>query len=292
MRRILLAAIFATGCNAVFDIGDTEPVVTVRDTDLDGVFDDVDNCVEVENPGQEESDGDALGDACDRCPGVLVDDNHDEDLDGRPDGCDDCPSINDFDDTDLDVDGVGDICDYDSHATARLRFDPFVTLSPTWQGDGDWDIAADDTIGPLAPISSDSTGLALTDVTLSALEWSADVGVLATRVWQPGDRAGFVARGPSGAMTSCTIECAGADCQLALVVDDVAATRFMIAREPFVRLRLEVKEINPTTKVRSYTCKTGSFNTSYAEAVPIDTSWTPGVIASPMLRVSYLDVLQ
>ncbi len=35
------------------------------DTDLDGLFDSVDNCPAVSNPGQEDADGDKVGDACD-----------------------------------------------------------------------------------------------------------------------------------------------------------------------------------------------------------------------------------
>lgn len=295
MRPILVALLLGAGCNAVFDIDETEPVSTVRDTDYDGVFDDVDNCVEDPNPGQEESDGDALGDACDRCPGVLADDDHDEDVDGRPDACDDCPAFNDFADTDVDLDGVGDICDRDKHVTERLRFDAFVTLLPAWQGDGEWDIGPGDTLGPVAAITADSKGLALTDVTLSGLEWSVDLGVVAPRIWEPGDRAGFIARGASGARTSCTIECTGAECQLALVVDDIATAQFVIAREPFLRLRLEVKELDATTKVRWYTCSAGNQPNPAivsTQTVPIDTSWTPGVVASPMMRIGYLDVLQ
>jgi hypothetical protein len=38
------------------------------DADGDGVLDDVDNCPEDYNPGQENGDGDAWGDACDNCP--------------------------------------------------------------------------------------------------------------------------------------------------------------------------------------------------------------------------------
>lgn len=290
-----VALVLGSGCNAVFDIGETGPATTLRDSDDDGVFDDADNCVEVENPDQEESDGDALGDACDRCPGVLADDDHDEDLDGRPDSCDDCPSYDDFSDTDVDLDGVGDICDRDKRVSERLRFEPFVTLGPAWQGDGAWEIGSGDTLGPTAPIASDFQGLALTDVTLSGIEWSADLGVVAPRIWEPGDRAGFVARGTSGATTSCTIECTVSECRLTLVVDDVLSSEFVLAREPFLRLRLEVKEFDATTKVRWYTCSAGNLPNlamTATQAVPIDTAWTPGVIASPLMRITYLDLLQ
>lgn len=37
-------------------------------SDGDGICDDVDNCIGLENPDQVDTDGDALGDACDSCP--------------------------------------------------------------------------------------------------------------------------------------------------------------------------------------------------------------------------------
>lgn len=48
---------------------------TVADADQDGVPDDLDNCVDVPNPSQTDSDGDGAGDACDAfiaCPPVPV----------------------------------------------------------------------------------------------------------------------------------------------------------------------------------------------------------------------------
>ncbi len=37
----------------------------MRDIDGDGVFDNTDNCIEVSNPGQQDSSGDGFGNRCD-----------------------------------------------------------------------------------------------------------------------------------------------------------------------------------------------------------------------------------
>ncbi|MDQ4065544.1 MAG: thrombospondin type 3 repeat-containing protein, partial [Actinomycetota bacterium] len=73
------------------------------DTDDDGVPDAADNCPNVANADQADSDGDGTGDACDTPP--------DSDGDGVPDASDNCPDVANADQADRDADGVGDACD-------------------------------------------------------------------------------------------------------------------------------------------------------------------------------------
>lgn len=101
------------------------------DIDGDGKLNSEDNCPEVYNPGQANSDPDTIGDACDNCPADENQDQLDSDGDLAGDACDACPfdPANDVDqdkvcgDTDNcpslanpqqedpDRDGKGDVCD-------------------------------------------------------------------------------------------------------------------------------------------------------------------------------------
>jgi hypothetical protein len=82
------------------------------DTDSDGIINAEDNCVDVFNPNQENSDGDLLGDACDNCPESYNIDQDDEDNDSVGDACDNCPEVTNLDQADSDGDGIGDACDF------------------------------------------------------------------------------------------------------------------------------------------------------------------------------------
>ena len=83
------------------------------DRDGDGVNDNEDNCPDIENPGQEDSDLDDVGDACDP--------DSDSDGDGIFNDLDNCPDVPNQDQTDSDGDGKGDACD-----------PPEDTGPPTW----------------------------------------------------------------------------------------------------------------------------------------------------------------
>ena len=106
------------------------------DTDQDGVADNVDNCPDVPNASQLDTDGDGIGDACDaltdsdgdgvadsvdNCPGTpagtTVDASGcavappDADADGVADDADNCPAVPNASQLDTDGDGIGDACD-------------------------------------------------------------------------------------------------------------------------------------------------------------------------------------
>lgn len=84
------------------------PRIVLRDPDAppdldgDGILDHFDNCPEVANPDQADTDSDGIGDACN--------DHIDQDGDEWADGIDNCPDVANQDQTDTDGDGVGDSC--------------------------------------------------------------------------------------------------------------------------------------------------------------------------------------
>lgn len=73
------------------------------DLDFDAVADEFENCVDLANPDQLDSDGDWLGDPCDLTP------NGDSDGDGVDEWSDRCPGFNDL--LDQDGSGIPDGCD-------------------------------------------------------------------------------------------------------------------------------------------------------------------------------------
>lgn len=86
-------------------------IITLADTDGDGIEDGPDNCINVANPGQSDADGDGIGDVCDNCLNLKNASQTDSDGDGHGDMCDNCPSVANSDLADPDSDGRGTACD-------------------------------------------------------------------------------------------------------------------------------------------------------------------------------------
>ena len=58
--------------NAIIDAIEEGLSTIILDTDSDGILDDVDNCVDIFNPNQDDLDADSIGDACDECDNLNV----------------------------------------------------------------------------------------------------------------------------------------------------------------------------------------------------------------------------
>jgi hypothetical protein len=84
--------------------GDGEGNACDTDDDNDGIPDTEDNCPLIPNPDQLDNDGDGMGDECDA----------DDDNDGIPDTEDNCQFVANPGQEDFDGDGMGDVCDPDA----------------------------------------------------------------------------------------------------------------------------------------------------------------------------------
>lgn len=124
--------------STIFSIDD---VLFDQDSDQDGVLNSRDNCPNIYNYWQNDSDNDGIGDECDNDPY-----NQDADGDGYGDVRDNCPDTANPDQTDIDNDGLGDACDptddrpvdTDGDGTPDY-WDNCPTVANADQKDLDWD---------------------------------------------------------------------------------------------------------------------------------------------------------
>ena len=149
------------------------------DTDGDLVADAVDNCPDVVNPDQLDSDGDDIGDLCD----------NDKDNDGVIDNDDNCLLVPNPNQSNLDEDVAGDVCDVDIDGDGIVDFDESGALQdlcpftdPTVVSVTSYGCATDvdrDNAYDLAPVSDGSSNLT-GDVIMFQEAFDAQDGVYAT----------------------------------------------------------------------------------------------------------------
>lgn len=84
---------------------------SIVDFDGDTIADEIDNCPDIANTDQLDSDTDGIGDACDPTPNGDIPPPPDLDADGIEDALDNCVEVANADQLDSDGDGIGDACD-------------------------------------------------------------------------------------------------------------------------------------------------------------------------------------
>jgi hypothetical protein len=119
-------------CDGLIDCDDPDIADTPEclDSDGDGIANEYDNCPDIYNPDQQDTDGDGLGDACDP----------DDDNDGVLDIDDNCPYLYNPDQQDNDGDWLGDACDPDDDNDGVLDVDdncPYIYNPSQQDNDGD-----------------------------------------------------------------------------------------------------------------------------------------------------------
>jgi hypothetical protein len=110
-HEVSLRVTDAAGATSVDSLIVIADCATPVDGDGDGILDPEDNCPEVANSDQADTDADGAGDACDPCTDTDGDGYGSHGDPASTCAPDNCPGIPNPDQGDRDRDGIGDVCD-------------------------------------------------------------------------------------------------------------------------------------------------------------------------------------
>ncbi len=287
VRRLILLVV-VSACNQVLGLDATQPLdayVPLPDQDRDSIPDDRDNCIDVANADQLDTDGDSRGDACDGCAFCLACDrgpDHDEDGDQIPDGCDNCPAYANAGQENADGDDLGDACDPLATPQRRLRFDGFATLDPDWlQGGAPWKIV-EDTVAPDPGIPSSSYQLQSATVQIPrSSDWFIEIGVLPVA----GDAQGIHLTVPPSFL-SCDLDTAGPAAWR--IINTGITDSVPLALSGIARLRFTAQG-PPSSQM--FACEVVGTHRVDFGPIPIMSAGTINLYTTAKARFAYIDIV-
>ncbi len=260
------------------------------DRDLDGVRDRNDNCRDIPNADQRDTDGDGLGDTCDSCAQTF-DDGHDEDADTFGDVCDVCPATPDFND-DNDGDGVGDLCDPDGAAsTGRRYFTPFVVLDTPFEHAAPWNELGD-AVAPADTLSASDPGLRAPSLAVGGPRWRFELRAKTSIPWGTAGRFELAAidEATGAPRVACRVSGTGIGAEAVIVTPGTPPQPSGFVAVPGSRLALVmIAQADATT--RKVTCAIGPSTVSIVMPASAE-RWWPSIASSPAIELTAFEVLE